>query len=374
MPINAHQKNASAEDVKSSRLALWIVDEHKKKAGGIVITVVGIMIILLCWMMYGEQTTADDAYPEKVDLDISSRVIVPELKRLPEDALDNETIRGTHKEASEDMRLSTDDDDLMDARMKSAIVAQDLSIDALQDTITAGTDGVADKGPLDANSRFVQSVSGHGVAGSEAQAIQSLEYKILQGKMIEAVLESRATSDLPGMVCATVQRDVYGAQQRIALIPWGARVCGQYSADVRTGQERLFVVWNTLRRPDGVEVTLDSVGADQLGTAGMGGLVDTHFAKMFGVSSLLSIIGTGTGNLRSSRADSNNNGAYYRDTAQMAASQTAHHILQPYINMPPTITVPAGARIRIYVNRDLDFSAVYQTAGKAAAHDVMILE
>ncbi|MBD4195086.1 type VI secretion protein, partial [Xanthomonas citri pv. citri] len=119
---------------------------------------------------------------------------------------------------------------------------------------------------------------------------------VLQGKLIEAVLEPRAISDLPGMVCATVQRDVYGAQDRNKLIPWGSRVCGVYSAEVRKGQDRLFVIWNTVRRPDGVQVALDSAGADQLGTAGMGGIVDTHFAGIFRTSALLSIIGAGASN------------------------------------------------------------------------------
>ncbi|WP_244256287.1 TrbI/VirB10 family protein [Caballeronia zhejiangensis] len=77
-------------------------------------------------------------------------------------------------------------------------------------------------------------------------------------------------------MCALIQRDVYGAQGRVKLIPWGSRVCGTYNAELRKGQDRLFVVWNTLRRPDGVQVALDSAGGDQLGTAGMGGIVDNE--------------------------------------------------------------------------------------------------
>ncbi|KLB46260.1 type VI secretion protein, partial [Xanthomonas euvesicatoria] len=155
----------------------------------------------------------------------------------------------------------------------------------------------------DPNSRFARAVSGNGVAVSKANQIDNLPYKVLQGKLIEAVLEPRAISDLPGMVCATVQRDVYGEQDRNKLIPWGSRVCGVYSAEVRKGQDRLFVIWNTVRRPDGVQVALDSAGADQLGTAGMGGIVDTHFAEIFGMSALLSIIGAGASNAGVSSGD-----------------------------------------------------------------------
>lgn len=318
---------------------------------------------LVWWGVRSHQVSGADDVHDGVDLDISSRVIVPELKPILEDT--QNVSRGLEEDES--------DDGMKDARLKSAIMVQDGFVQAGGEAGVGAKDKAIERGPTDSNARFVQSVSGHAVPSSQAQQIFATEYKVLQGKMIEAVLESRAMSDLPGMVCATVQRDVYGAQKRRKLIPWGSRVCGQYSAEVRTGQDRLFVVWNTLRRPDGVEVTLDSTGADQLGTAGMGGLVDTHFANMFGVSSLLSIIGAGSGSVRSGAYDPGNSGSYYRDSVQMAASQTAQQILQPYINMQPTITVPAGARIRIYVNRDLDFSDIYAgNATTSSQHDVLM--
>ncbi len=207
-----------------------------------------------------------------------------------------------------------------------------------------------------------------GGAVSKANQIDNLPYKVLQGKVIEAVLEPRAISGLPGMLCATVQRDVYGAQDRNKLIPWGSRVCGVYSAEVRKGQDRLFVVWNTVRRPDGVQVALDSAGADQLGTAGMGGIVDTHFAEIFGMSALLSIIGAGASNAGVSSGDQYNSAAAYRQTVQQAAAQTSQSVLQPYINISTTITVPAGSRVRIYVNQDLDFAPLYKDEIAAAKH------
>jgi len=214
------------------------------------------------------------------------------------------------------------------------------------------------RGATDADSEFARGVSGRGVPVSVATRIEGLTHKVLQGKLIEAVLVPRAISDLPGTVCATVQRDVYGEQGRIVLIPWGSRLCGVYRAELRKGQERLFTVWNMLRRPDGGQVALDSIGADQLGTSGMGGRVDTHFAQTFGVAALVSIIGAGAATAGVGSSDNYNSGAYYRQAVQQAAAQTAQQTLQPYLNMPPTVTVPAGERIRIYVNRDLDFSRI----------------
>lgn len=374
-PATPPRKTSPAQPARGERVDrsdIWLTDTRKKTLGGAALALVAGVVLLLFWVMHEAPAPAADMHTDRADLDISSRVVVPALKPMPEDeALPTD---GATEEQAEDGYLRADALALQEARMKSAIMVQDVSMDATSDAEMPAADKLTDQGSSDVNSRFAKSVSGQGVPNSVAQPIQSLEYKVLQGKMIEAVLESRTTSDLPGMVCATVQRDVYGAQKRIKLIPWGARVCGQYSAELRTGQERLFVVWNTLRRPDGVEVALDSVGADQLGTAGMGGLVDTHFARIFGVSSLLSIIGISGGSTKSSSYTAGNRGSDYRDAVHMAASNTAQQLLQPYVNMQPTIIVPAGARIRIYVNRDLDFSHVYQAQDNTAVpDDVMIV-
>lgn len=276
---------------------------------------------------------------------------------------------------------------MLEARMKSAIIPPNLAAQAApqgpggEASAAAPADAGAlqvqgaERGAQDSNSRFARAVATNGaVPVSVANRIDHLEYKVLQGKLVEAVLEPRAVSDLPGTICATVQRDVYGAQGRKALIPWGSRVCGVYSAELRKGQDRLFAVWNTVRRPDGVQVTLDSIGADQLGTAGIGGVVDRHFAEIFGVSTLISIVGAGAANVGVSGSDQYNSAAFYRQSVQQAAAQTSQQALQPYLAIQPTVTVPAGERIRMYVNRDLDFTQVYRDEIDAAANPVTLIQ
>lgn len=262
---------------------------------------------------------------------------------------------------------------MLEARMKSAIDPDNGSASSHGNNSNSVLAGIAEslvlsnpngQGAQDANSRFARAVSGTGVPSGKASQITDLDYKILQGKVIEAVTIPRAISDLPGTLCALIQRDVYAERGRIKLIPWGSRLCGVYSAELRKGQDRLFAIWNRLRvaHPDGSisEVALDSIGSDQLGTAGMGGQVDTHFAEIFGTSALLSIIGAGAANAGVSGGDQNNSAAQYRVSVQQAAAQTSQSVLAPYVNMPPTVTVPQGARVRIFVNRDLDFSALYK--------------
>ncbi|WP_244256286.1 TrbI/VirB10 family protein [Caballeronia zhejiangensis] len=84
----------------------------------------------------------------------------------------------------------------------------------------------------------------------------------------------------------------------------------------------------------------------------------SHFAEIFGMSALLSIIGAGASNVGVSSGDQYNSASQYRQSAQQAAAHSSQQVLSPYINIPPTVTVPAGSRVRIYVNKDLDFTSL----------------
>jgi type IV secretion system protein VirB10 len=370
-----------------------------RKTGGMLIGAIAALALGLVW--YAKNGGGADAKTQAgAELTIAERQPVPKLKNepatdlaagqvpaqaSPTPATTSASPASSGAEADQlDAQRKEQERRMLEARLKSAIVPPNIAAQAAtssqqaSDTVspTPGEPSplqATERGAQDPNSRFARAVSGGGVATSVASRIDHLEYKVLQGKLVEAVLEPSAVSDLPGTICATVQRDVYGAQGRKPLIPWGSRVCGVYSAELRKGQDRLFAVWNTVRRPDGVQVTLDSIGSDQLGTAGMGGTVDRHFAEIFGVSTLISIIGAGAATAGVSSSDQYNSSASYRQAVQQAGAQTSQQSLQPYLAIPPTVTVPPGERIRIYVNRDLDFTPVYREELEAAKADAVTL-
>ncbi|SAL00287.1 conjugation TrbI family protein [Caballeronia arationis] len=394
-------REAAVREWEKQTHASLVVGDRKKRISGVAI--VALALAALCAVWYWKQSASEGRPVANAELDIPERKPVPKLKArepaiAPATASAPTPTPASATHADDPMRAQREQMEMqrreqerriLEARMKSAIIAPNTNNQAATSVlpVSGGDDGAAnsdtgrrqasagmlaggngERGAQDSNSRFARAVSGNGVAVSQANQIDNLPYKVLQGKTIEAVLEPRAISDLPGMVCATVQRDVYGAQGRNVLVPWGSRVCGMYNADVRKGQDRLFVVWNMLRRPDGVQVAIDSAGADQLGTAGMGGIVNTHFAEIFGMSALLSIIGAGASNAGVSSSDQYNSAAYYRQSVQQAAAQTSQQVLAPYINIPPTITVPAGSRVRIYVNQDLDFTPLYKEEIETSQH------
>lgn len=388
-PLDSREQ--AVDDWEKQTNASMVADSRKKKLSGVAIAVVAAAALGGVYFLKGgdSKTNAATAATTDSNLTVAPRKTVPKLNDQPAAEVPAITQTSTPETPAfdqlqaqrEQLELQRKEKErlLLEARMKSAIdpsgtqpmvATSDVPQSEVNPAALGGGVIGGERGAQDANSRFARSVSGNGVAVSQASNIDNLEYKILQGKVIEAIVVPRAISDLPGTICALVQRDVYAERGRLKLIPWGSRMCGVYSAELRKGQNRIFTVWNTLRaaNADGSisEVTLDSIGSDQLGSSGMGGLVDTHFAEIFGTSALLSIIGAGASNAGVSSTDQNNSSAQYRQSVQQAAAQTSQSVLAPYINMPPTVTAPAGSRVRIFVNRDLDFSQIYKKQIDAA--------
>ncbi len=205
---------------------------------------------------------------------------------------------------------------------------------------------------LSANETFLDRVTRARVDTVHIDRMSSTDLVIPQGTIITGVLETAINSDLPGLVRAVVSRDVRGFDATKILIPRGSRLVGQYSSGVALGQSRAFVIWTRLIRSDGVSVELGSAATDPLGTAGLGGKVNSHFLRRFGAATLLSVITSGLD--------------YLVTTAQSAgsvtvgspaqATQLAGVALQRDIDIPPTIKVAQGTPVRVFVAKDLDFA------------------
>ncbi|WP_439517943.1 TrbI/VirB10 family protein [Hydrogenophaga sp.] len=197
----------------------------------------------------------------------------------------------------------------------------------------------------------------------------SLDRKILQGKSIPAVLETPIHTALPGQVRAMVDEDVYGESGRRVLIPKMSRLVGEYeTARISAGQSRVMVMWQRALLPDGTSVSLASPGTDGLGRSGMSGVVDNHYLERFGAAFLVSMIGVAVEDAAASnqRASNSAGGLIIVDRTRSEAvkglQSTVESILKSQANIPPTIQVVQGSRVRVLVARDLDLSAV---SGKA---------
>ena len=222
-----------------------------------------------------------------------------------------------------------------------------------------GGDGQPQENEIYANSseRFLRDASESDVVKAKAVLLPNQDSLVTQGTFISGILETAINSDLPGLTRALVDKAVYSRTGKYVVIPKGSRLIGRYQSGVETGQSRIFVVWTRLERPDGVVVDLGSTGTDPLGNAGLAGDVDTHFFQRFGASVLFTTISP----LIALLSDEENQTGQQQEIlteGRQGFNRAAEIALEDSINIPPTIRIPQGTEITIFVNRDLSFDAV----------------
>jgi type IV secretion system protein VirB10 len=208
-------------------------------------------------------------------------------------------------------------------------------------------------GGLNTDEQFAARVSGAQPDRARATVLHNRGSVIAQGAVIPAVLETALDSDLPGFARAVVSRDVRSFDGAAVLIPRGSRVIGEYRSAAALGQSRAFIIWTRVLRPDGVSVQIGSPVTDPLGRAGVAGSVDHHFLERFGGAILMSVVTAGANALAGEP-----NTEVVVGSSQDAANLASNASVFAPVNIPPTIKVPQGSPIRIFVARDLDFTPV----------------
>ncbi len=195
------------------------------------------------------------------------------------------------------------------------------------------------------------------VENVDAGFVTDRSYKLLQGKIIPAVLETAINSDLPGMLRASVSESVYSEDGNVLLVPKGSRLIGEYKSGIKRGQSSVFVIWSRMVRPDAIDIKIDSPGTNTLGRAGLTGFVDTHFLERFGSSALLSLIG--------SYAQQESQNDNQREAVADSFNKSSEIALEDSINITPTIHINQGERINVFVAKDLNFRRAVEYAQRA---------
>jgi type IV secretion system protein VirB10 len=183
---------------------------------------------------------------------------------------------------------------------------------------------------------------------------------LFPGTVIAASLVTDLNSESPGPVIAQVTQTIFdSATGRIALIPQGARLMGEYRSSSRYGQSRVAIIWSRLIMPDGDEVVLDEVAADPSGAAGVRGEVENHWGDVFGAAALGTLINVGVATTEEPQLTYGGIGAISRDPVdaaiadgvQRSASGVTNRVIDRGLTIPPTIRVAAGTRMSIIVTR-----------------------
>lgn len=158
-----------------------------------------------------------------------------------------------------------------------------------------GTQMLALSGGGDRKSRSKDAVlSDTAAQSSKATRAGKFGLMIAQGKIIDVILETAINSDLQGMLRAVVSRDVYAEAGDMVLIPRGSRLIGGYSFDSNIAKARVTINWNRVILPHGIDIAISSPGTDELGRAGVGGIVDNKVTSALFSSILLAGVSVGS--------------------------------------------------------------------------------
>jgi type IV secretion system protein VirB10 len=187
---------------------------------------------------------------------------------------------------------------------------------------------------------------------TQAEVIANPSNTIIQGTMIQAVMETALDSSLPGQTRAVVSEDVYSVDGTRLLIPRGSRLIGRYRAGVDIAQRRVTVAWDRIILPDNQTVQISSFGGDELGRSGVTGFVDTRFAERFGSAALISLISAAPGAAASEV--SNETAANALEDVGDDLADATDSVLGDYLSIGPVIYVDQGARVTVMVDRDLE--------------------
>ena len=212
---------------------------------------------------------------------------------------------------------------------------------------------------LSKNEQFLKSASSQGFETTNAADIGDISQTIVQGTIINAVLETAINTELPGNIRAQVMRPVYSFDGQNILMPAGTRLIGTYNSEISIAQKRVLIAWNRAITPEGKSVKLAATGIDRLGRGGQNGNVDTRFAERFGSAVLITAISAIPSFLANDDATGNTGASAATSVAQDASEDlkdATKDVLDEYLKLPPIIRIPQGTPMNVLVNQDLVFS------------------
>ena len=179
-------------------------------------------------------------------------------------------------------------------------------------------------------------------------------YVVFEGTTIDTVLVNRLDGEFAGPVKVMVTNPVYSQDRQHVLIPAGTFILGDVQKVASFGQKRLAVTFHRLLMPDGYSVDLDQFrGLDQAGATGLKDKVNNHYAEIFGASIALGVI-AGAAEITNLNEGYNETGTEaYKAGVANSLSQSSANVLDRFINIPPTITIREGHRIKVYITQDM---------------------
>jgi len=182
-------------------------------------------------------------------------------------------------------------------------------------------------------------------------------YVIYEGTTLDTVLMNRLDGDAPGPIKVLVSMPLYSHDGQHVLIPDGTIVLGEARKIGAAGfgqQRRMAVTFHRMIMPDGYSVDLDQFhGLDQIGEEGLKDKVNNHYLQIFGTSIALGVI-AGAGEIEEGGGTITTSGSQaFATGASASISQSATTVLDRFLQIPPTITIREGHRVKVYFTQDM---------------------
>jgi len=203
------------------------------------------------------------------------------------------------------------------------------------------------------------------LASARATVLRNPELTVPVGTRIACIPEMPIDSTVAGFFSCITPVDVRGSTGTVVLMERGTRIVGEVRSGLARGSRRLFVVMTQALTPGGVQMELNSPGADVMGQAGLDGEIDSHFFERFRGAMLLAFLDTGLQAAATVASSALNNGSgvtfnQFQSGGQRASSQA----LEADINIPSTLRRNQGEAMTVFVARNLDFSDVYRLVSR----------
>ena len=179
-------------------------------------------------------------------------------------------------------------------------------------------------------------------------------FVVFEGTTVDTVLVNRLDGEFAGPLKVMVTNPIYSQDRQHLLIPEGTFILGDVQKVAGLGAKRLAVTFHRLLMPDGYSVDLDQFhGLDQAGATGLKDKVNNHYVEIFGASIALGVI-AGAAQASNNNAGYNQSGTEaYKSGIASSLSQSSANVLDRFINIPPTITIREGHRIKVYITQDM---------------------
>lgn len=199
------------------------------------------------------------------------------------------------------------------------------------------------------------SLTGEFYAPGHAKQRANRRFLLVHGTTIPCVLKTRVVTEYKGLVMCQATKDVYSADGSQVLVDRGSTLFGEQRVAIQQGQSRVFINWTDIETPKGVNVRINSLGTDALGSAGAEAWVDKHTAERFGGAIMLSFIQ----DMFQTLANRHQSTIVYNNS-QQATTDMAAKALDNSINIPPTGYINQGTLMNVLVARDVDMTGVYK--------------